>query len=161
MKLNKKDLIILIITISIIVIGYFSVKCYLNYRYNYYIISGDSMNPNIKSGAELRVDKLKKIKRYDIVILEVGNSILVKRIIGLPSDKLNFTSDDQLFINGDKANYPFEIIGTTRNIDEEIYLDYQFYYVLGDNRDNAYDSRSFGKVSKSQIIGVVVDVNNP
>ena len=71
--------------------------------------------------------------------------------------KIKFTKDDKLYINDEEITYPFEIIGKTRTIDEEITLDYQFYYVLGDNRENAYDSRTFGKVSKSQIVGVVVN----
>lgn len=159
-KSNVKDLIILIGIIILIVIGYFGTKWYVGNRYDYYIVEGESMLPNIQDGTELKVDKNKKISRYDVVIIEVGNSTLVKRIIGVPGDTLKFTKDDKLYINDEEVTYPFSIQGTTRNIDEEIKLDYQFYYVLGDNRDNAYDSRSFGKVSKSQIIGVVVDIND-
>lgn len=161
MKFNKKELWIFIVIIVIIFIGYFGTKWYVDNRYDYYIVEGESMLPNLLDGAEVKVDKYKKIKRYDIVVMEVGDSTIIKRVIGIPDDILRFTKDDKLFINEEEVNYPFDIKGSTRIIDEEIKLDYQFYYVLGDNRDNAYDSRSFGKVSKSQILGVVVDINNP
>ena len=161
MKLSKKDLIFLLITIIAIFIGYFTTKWYIDARYDYYIVDGESMLPNIANNSEVKIDKNKKISRYDIVVIDVGNHKIIKRVIGLPGDILKFTSDDELFINDKEISYPFEILGTTRSVYEEITLDYQFYYVLGDNRDNAYDSRTFGKVSKSQIIGVVVDINNP
>lgn len=158
MKFSKKELIIFIITVVVIIIGYFGTKWYIDDRYDYYIVDGDSMLPNIADGAEVKVDKYKKISRYDIVVIDVGNHDIIKRVVGIPGDTLKFTSDNKFYINNlEITEYPFETIGITRNMDEEITLDYQFYYVLGDNRDIAYDSRTFGKVSKSQIIGIVVD----
>lgn len=157
MKLSKKELIIFIVTVIAIIGGYYGTKCYINNRYGYYVVEGESMLPNIQNNQEVKVDKYKKISRYDIVVIDVGNHEIIKRVIGLPGDILKFTKDDKLYINDEEITYPFEIIGKTRTIDEEITLDYQFYYVLGDNRDNAYDSRTFGKVSKSQIVGVVVN----
>ncbi len=157
MKLNKKELIIFIVTVALIIGGYYGTKCYISNRYDYYVVEGESMLPNIQNNQEVKVDKYKKISRYDIVVIDVGNHEIIKRVIGLPGDTLKFTKDDKLYINDEEIAYPFEIIGKTRIIDEEITLDYQFYYVLGDNRDNAYDSRTFGKVSKSQIVGVVVN----
>lgn len=157
MKLNKKELIIFIVTVALIIGGYYGTKCYISNRYDYYVVEGESMLPNIQNNQEVKVDKYKKISRYDIVVIDVGNHEIIKRVIGLPGDTLKFTKDDKLYINDEETTYPFEIIGKTRTIDEEIILDYQFYYVLGDNRDNAYDSRTFGKVSKSQIVGVIVN----
>lgn len=157
MKLSKKELIIFIVTVIVIIGGYYGTKCYINNRYDYYVVEGESMIPNIQNNQEVKIDKYKKISRYDIVVIDVGNHEIIKRVIGLPGDTLKFTKDDKLYINDEEITYPFEIIGKTRTIDEEITLDYQFYYVLGDNRDNAYDSRTFGKVSKSQIVGVVVN----
>lgn len=160
MKFSKKELIILISIIVVIIIGYFGSKYYVDNRFDYYIVEGNSMNPNIKDKAEVKVDKFAKTDRFDIVVIDLGDHEIVKRVIGIPGDSLKFTKDDKLFINNKEVDYPFEILGTTRSVEEEITLDYQFYYVLGDNRDDAYDSRSFGKVSKSQIVGVVVDINN-
>lgn len=157
MKLSKKELIIFIVTVIVIIGGYYGTKCYISNRYDYYVVEGESMLPNIQNTQEVKVDKYKKISRYDIVVIDVGNHEIIKRVIGLPGDTLKFTKDDKLYINDEETTYPFEIIGKTRTIDEEITLDYQFYYVLGDNRDNAYDSRTFGKVSKSQIVGVIVN----
>lgn len=157
MKLSKKELIIFIVTVIVIIGSYYGTKCYINNRYDYYVVEGESMIPNIQNNQEVKVDKYKKISRYDVVVLDVGNHEIIKRVIGLPGDTLKFTKDDKLYINEEEVTYPFEIIGKTRTINEEIKLDYQFYYVLGDNRDSAYDSRTFGKVSKSQIVGVVVN----
>lgn len=161
MKFSKKELIILIFIVILIIIGYFGSKYYLNNKFDYYIVEGDSMIPNIQDNSEIKIDKYAKVKRYDVVVIDMGDHKIIKRVIGVPGDTLKFTSDDKLFINNEEIEYPFEILGTTKNIEEEIILDYQFYYVLGDNREDAYDSRSFGKVSKSQIVGVVVDIKNP
>lgn len=155
MNFSKKDLIPLIVIIILIIVGYYGTKYYIRNRYDYYIVEGESMLPNIADGTEVKVDKYKKISRYDIVVIDIGNHEIIKRVIGIPGDNIKFTKDDKFYINGTEiTEYPFKTVGTTRNIDEEITLDYQFYYVLGDNRDIAYDSRTFGKVSKNQIIGV-------
>lgn len=160
MKLNKNDLfILLIIAVGMLLVNY-GIKIYLNNKYDYYIVEGKSMEPNILDGAEVKVNNIKKINRYDVVVLEVNNKIYIKRVIGIPGDTIRFTKEGDTYLNNNLVTWNFETKGITRSIDEEITLDHQFYYVLGDNRDIAYDSRTFGKVSKSQILGVVVNINN-
>ena len=100
------------------------------------------------------------VKKDEVVVLEVNNKIYIKRVIGVPGDTIRFTKEGDTYLNNNLVTWNFETKGITRSIDEEITLDHQFYYVLGDNRDIAYDSRTFGKVSKSQILGVVVNINN-
>ena len=64
MKLNKKDLfILLIIAVGMLLVNY-GIKIYLNNKYDYYIVEGKSMEPNILDGAEVKVNNIKKINRY-------------------------------------------------------------------------------------------------
>lgn len=77
---------------------------YLGFRYlfskNY--ITGPSMQPNFSTGDHVISLKLASINRGDVIILKAPdekNSLYVKRVIGLPGDKI-ISKDDKLYING-------------------------------------------------------------
>lgn len=98
-------------------------------------------------------------KRNDIVninyIDDYLKKIIVKRIIGVPGDTLEFYNN-KIYINGSLLDEPF-----VKDVDN-LYLNYKItipqnkYFVLGDNRDTSYDSRYFGLVDKSSIQGKVI-----
>lgn len=84
------------------------------------------------------------IRRGDIVIFKYpyDNRDFIKRVIGLPGDKIEIT-DGQLYRNGKKINEPY--------LREEMYFDFSPYivpkgnlFVCGDNRNNSDDSRHWG-----------------
>ncbi|MCH2191719.1 MAG: signal peptidase I [Gammaproteobacteria bacterium] len=120
-------------------------------------------------------------KRGDIVIFEssVSDQRLVKRIIGIPGDKVSMQAN-QLKINGKVLGYminhvvdmpeskslvskedllgtDYEIwtskTGSGRGNFAEVQVPEDNYLVLGDNRDNSIDSRYIGFVPRSEIIG--------
>lgn len=119
------------------------------------IVNGDSMNDTLIDGEVVLenkiVLKLGKINRYDIVVVDFYDELLIKRVIGLPNETIEY-KDNILYINGIKKvpNITFELtedfIYETQ--DEE-------YFVLGDNRDISKDSRYFGGIKKEQILGKV------
>lgn len=80
----------------------------------------------------------------------------IKRIIGMPGDKLQVKKNEGVFINGQKLNEPYHHGSidflpeyTTRVI--EIPEDH--YYMLGDNRNYSYDSHYWGPLPKERVIG--------
>ncbi|HEC2146724.1 signal peptidase I [Staphylococcus delphini] len=140
-----------------------------------YNIKGDSMDPTLKDGERVIVNKIGKTLGH----LDNGNVIVfhadetndyVKRIIGKPGDHVVY-KNDQLYLNGKKVDEPYldynlkhktyeQITGSFDSKDlpgsngqEQIPKDK--YLVLGDNREVSKDSRAFGLIDKDQIVGKV------
>ncbi len=141
--------------IAIVVILIFAI-----YVVSFQEVIGPSMNNTLKSGDITVVNKLvfrlRNIKRNEIVSLKKDDKIMVKRIIGLPGEHIEY-KDNILYVDGKKISdsrssstkdFKLESIGYD-TIPKDMYL------VLGDNRTNSSDSRTFGLVKKSDIIGKV------
>ncbi len=148
-----KDALKYIIAIAVILI-------FAIYVVSFQEVIGPSMNNTLTSGDITVVNKLvfrlRKIKRYEIVSLKKDDKVMVKRIIGLPGEHIEY-KDNILYVDGKKIkdtgstptkDFKLESIGY-ETIPEDMYL------VLGDNRSNSSDSRTYGLVKKSDIIGKV------
>lgn len=127
-------------------------------------VDGSSMYPTLKDHdiAFSGLWNTDKIERFDIVVirLEDKDKYIVKRVIGLPNETVA-VYDDVLYINGEPIEQPFldEEYVTSQRINgiftydiEEIQLNDDEYYVLGDNRINSQDSRYYGPFHQSQIV---------
>lgn len=82
---------------------------------------------------------------------------LIKRVIGLPGDTIEISAG-QVKINGAVLDEPYVhgvVTGCSATCGPLTLADDQ-YYVMGDNRLNSLDSRNFGSIPASQIIGRVV-----
>jgi signal peptidase I len=131
-----------------------------------FYVKGASMEPSFYDHEYLIVDEVsyrfKEPTRGDIIVFrypKVPSQYFIKRVVGLPNEKIEI-KDNQVYI------YPAE--GKKFILDEAFYLDGaqtsgnnswtlgpDEYYVLGDNRDESLDSRSFGPVFRDLIIGRV------
>ncbi|MBK5256963.1 MAG: signal peptidase I [Vicinamibacteria bacterium] len=116
--------------------------------------------------------------RGDIVVLyspHDGNRLL-KRVVGVPGDRIEM-KDNQLIVNGTNALYrntatpdgDFAVLretvfnrahlvevapkGTAASTFGPVVVPPLSYLVMGDNRDNSFDSRFFGFVPRSEILG--------
>lgn len=134
----------------------------------FYIPSG-SMEPTLQIGDRILVDKLSYhlhgIDRGDIVVFarpvaeDCGGPTvndLVKRVIGLPGDHIA-SSGNTVLIDGRPLAEPWLAKGT--QLGKAILptlVPPDHYYVLGDNRVASCDSRYWGPVSRSLIVGKVV-----
>ena len=123
-------------------------------------VVGPSMNPTLKEGDVIIVNKLlyrfKDIKRNDIVVLSQDEKHMIKRVVGLPGDNIEYI-DNYLYVNGVKYKEPFikDVITEDFSLKDLGYdkIPKDMYLVLGDNRENSRDSRNYGLVGKKQIIG--------
>ncbi|MGE7943077.1 signal peptidase I [Lysinibacillus xylanilyticus] len=137
------------------------------------LVKGASMMPTLEDQDRVIVNKigptLQSYDRFDIVVIEMNEETnYIKRIIGLPGDKIEY-KDDQLYINGEKYNEPY-LDQYKNELKDTGTLTYDFtleqnlgettvpeghYFVLGDNRRVSNDSRNpeVGFISEEQIMG--------
>lgn len=124
-------------------------------------VVGPSMEPNYTDGEVLIISKFHykvfDVKRNDIISFESeGVRYLIKRVIGLPGETIEY-KNNILYING--VGYEESIVeGLVTNDFKLKDLGYDvipdgMYLVLGDNRNDSYDSRDFGLITDDQIIG--------
>ena len=125
-------------------------------------VDGASMDSTLNDGDILILNKLNtNYERFDVVVVEVTinnkKSKLVKRIIGMPGESIEY-KDNELYINGKII----EDVTTERTSNftlDEIYnidkIPNNYYFVMGDNRNNSRDSRDYtvGLIKKENIIG--------
>lgn len=123
------------------------------------IVFGRSMEPSLFERQRLIIDKItyyfRAPNRNDIVVIKRPEmeELLVKRIIGLPSEKVEIR-DGYVYINDHRLPEPFPHDQYPQNIPAYT-LGPLEYYVLGDNRGNSNDSRAFGPIARKDILGRV------
>ena len=125
-------------------------------------VIGPSMKDTLLHGDIMLLDKLSyrfsEIKRFDIVVVKYDGELIIKRVIGMPGDKIEY-KDNKLYINDKYYEEPYLATGTvTESFDlESIALENTVpdnsYFVLGDNREESKDSRMIGFVNKKIIEG--------
>lgn len=120
-------------------------------------VISESMLPTLEINDRLLVDKNAVPKRYDIVIVndpDRPGEKLVKRIIGMPDD-LIVIDGGVLYVNGEEQFSRQVTDNTIDWRDLRVRVPLGKVFVLGDNRNNSYDSLNFGPVAKDQIRGVM------
>ena len=127
-----------------------------SYVFSPIIVNGDSMDSTLKDGDVMILNKYtyytSDIKRFDIVVIKHEGRYIIKRVIGLPGDKVKI-EDNILYIN-EKAYAEEYLDRNTSTEDFEISkIEDGYYFVLGDNSEVSLDSRSIGLIKKSDIEG--------
>lgn len=148
--------IIIIAAIIVLPIRYF--------LFQPFIVKGESMVPNLQSGDYLIIDeisyRLSSPKRGDVVVLKYPlntSQRFIKRIISLPGETVEVKNGKIMVSkNGenltlDESKYLPNLLNTEGNI--KVNLKDNEYFVLGDNRQFSYDSRSWGVLPRQYIVG--------
>ena len=120
------------------------------------VVDGDSMEKTLHDGEVILVNKiymrLDKLNRYDIVVIKHDKDYIIKRVVGLPGEHVVY-KDNKLYV--DDLNITSDLKFEETNDFEVPKVSEGSYYVLGDNRDVSQDSRTFGEVKQSDIVGKV------
>ncbi len=121
-------------------------------------VSGLSMEPLIHSGEYVLINtfayRLAPPRRGEIVAFRHegdAREVFIKRVIGVAGDRIRIDRG-RVYINGAKLDEPYVRDADGRSV-PEITVPPSFVYVLGDNRANSEDSRSFGAVGDDRLIG--------
>lgn len=154
--MNKfiKELIPYIIIIIIVVL----IRTYL---VTPVIVSGDSMVPTLEDKQLLLLNKinyrLNDIKRYDIVVIKKDKKEIIKRVIGLPGETIEYRNNT-LYINGHEEKNKYDFTTDDFNLKSICNCEQipkNKYLVLGDNRSVSADSRIIGLIDRDEIEGNV------
>lgn len=130
-------------------------------------VEGYSMIPTLNHGEWVFVNKLAKVKRFKLVLYKdpISKETSVRRVIGLPKERV-YVKDDQLYVNDSEIYERFLApeIRRAKNshakftndwIPERSDIPDGKYLILGDNRPYAADSREYGYIDQTSIVGIV------
>jgi len=150
-------------TAALMVAMWFLIRAFL---FQSFYIPSPSMTPALQPGDRVLVSKLSyrlhDVHRGDIVVfkrpphVQAGPEVkdLVKRVVGLPGDTVE-SRDGQMIVNGKTLNEPYVSAGNVTTPIAPTHIAADHYWVMGDNRSVSEDSRYFGSISGSLIVGRV------
>jgi len=152
-------------TIKVVVISLAIILPIRYYLVQPFFVKGASMEPNFEDGDYILVDELsyyfREVQRGEVVIFrypQQPSQFFIKRIVGLPGETVKI-KDDKVTIFNDKNPEGFVLNETYLAPEQNTIgtfvtkLDDNEYYVLGDNRLQSSDSRRWGPVNETLVIG--------
>lgn len=154
--------------IKVIVLAGITIALVRYFLFKPFYVKGASMEPNFFDKEYLIVDELsyrfRAPERGEVVVFkypENPKEFFLKRIIGLPGERVKISEGKVTIYNQthpegvvlDESYLPSDLL--TSGDRTFVPLSENQYFVMGDNRPNSYDSRRFGAVDKSLVVGRV------
>ena len=130
----------------------------ITHYFNIVHISGQSMYPTLSDNTYSIAMRTNNLEVGDIVIVRYeGLGHIVKRLVGKPGDVVHI-DETGTYVNG--KNIAPSLTKAKYSPDTDIVVPENSYYVVGDNRDNSYDSRVFGPVPIKDVAFKLITTNS-
>lgn len=152
---------------EVVLVAVIAVFIIRNFILQPFLVSGASMEPSFSSGDYLVVDEMtydfRAPQRGDVIVFHYPGDesvYYIKRIVGLPGETLKITGGEICVFNSEHPNgfildESYLPPGLKTSGQEQVILKSNEYFVLGDNRNYSFDSRSWGNLTKKEIVGLV------
>lgn len=124
-------------------------------------VNGQSMEPALEDNEKVIGMKVGSIERFDIITFYPpgeDEESYIKRVIGLPGETVRY-KNDRLYIDGKEYTESYldmlkSSLGSDELLTEDMvaHVPKDCYFVMGDNRNDSYDSRHIGTINKKSII---------
>jgi|ERR1700691_4794424 signal peptidase I len=164
-KSHRRGIIEWLIVLVVAVVASFLIRTFV---FQTFYIPSASMNPTLWKGNRIMVDKLSvdfgTINIGDIVVFKAPPGVksecqddvadLVKRVIGVPGDRLT-SKGNTIYVNGKPLDQKWLHWNPVSPAIGNVVVPKGQYYMMGDYHSNSCDSRYWGTVPRSSIIGKV------
>ncbi len=155
---TAKIVLVIIVTVSLLL----NLFTFIMPVVKYY---GSSMSPTLNDGQILIVNKMSEINTGDIVAFHYNNKVIVRRVVATGNNQISIDVFGTVSVNGQALDEPYVQKNTLGqcNLNFPYTVPAKSYFVLGDNREIAMDSRlvEIGVVTEDRLIGKVVFSLNP
>lgn len=169
-------------TLGILIIALLTALFIITFVFRSYQVDGASMETTLQNGDKLIIWKVPRTwaritnhdyipKRGEVVVFDQpglsqhsqdDKKHIIKRVIGLPGERVVirdgsltvYNKDNLGGFNPDSLGYAQDALKTSGS--EDLTLSQDEIFVLGDNRSDSLDSRSFGPIKADQIVGLLV-----
>lgn len=153
LRTTGKILLIVLVTVSLLLNLFTLVVPIVKYY-------GNSMSPTLQDGQILMVSKMSEIKSGDIIAFYYNNKVLVRRVVATGSQQITVDIFGTVTVNGNELTEPYiknKTLGQC-NLAFPYNIPSGTFFVMGDNREIAMDSRleEIGTVTEDRLIGKVV-----
>lgn len=155
-------------TLKVLAVAGITVFLVRYFLFKPFYVKGASMEPTFHENEYLIIDELsyrfREPMRGEVVVfkyLDVQQDYFLKRVIGLPGERVKVSDGKVTVYNQehpegiviDESYLPKDLLTVG---EKNVSLGPNQFFVLGDNRGNSYDSRKFGPIDRTQIVGRVV-----